>query len=326
MSCNLELKDLTITTSTTKKTLVKGISLYTVRGGITAILGQSGSGKTTICLSVMGLLPKGLTARGKILLNDGNHSINLLKLKENELHRLRGRKIAITFQEPKRYLNPIIKCGKQLMDLVNVPRAEKPEKALNLLKIVKFENPGEIFNKYPFELSGGQAQKFSLALALAGNPAILLADEPTTGLDYESKKELEAIYNDRIERDELSILLVTHDIYFARRIADFVGIILNGHLIEFGSKKEVFSSPLHPYTKQLIEATSLEKLNSAVDNIQEHTLLSRSDGCIFSLNCKYSLPECFKNEPPAYRIGKRMVRCYLFLERRKEYFTTFSGE
>jgi len=308
----LELKNLTVTALPAKKILVKNVSLGVAEEGVTAILGQSGSGKTTICLSVLGLLPQGLDITGEILLRRGKSSLDILRMKEGELHELRGKKVAITFQEPRRYMNPIIKCGEQLMDLVDGSRKEKLQKAIELLETVRFERPMVIFNKYPFELSGGQAQKFSLALALSKKPAILLADEPTTGLDYESKKDLAMIYNDQIEKNGLSIFLVTHDVYFAHRIADFVGVIFNGYLLEFGSKKEIFSDPFHPYTKQLIEATSLDRLFSMGNELWDYNFSLRSDGCIFSRSCKYSMPECFKNEPPEYRTEERMVRCFLF--------------
>lgn len=262
----LEVKNLRV--SFGKFKAVKGINFYVRKGKVSAIVGESGSGKSVSCLSLLSLL-HGANVTGKAIYDE----IDILKLNEELLEDIRGKKISFIFQEPMTSLNPLHKIGKQISEVLtlhNIVKNKKEalaetERLLNLVNIDKSR-----YDSYPHELSGGQRQRVMIAMAIACSPDLLIADEPTTALDVSIQKEIMDLLKDLQRRIGLSILIVTHDLNLVEKFADDIFVMNNGRIVEFGSSKQIFNKPEHKYTKKLIKAskgTPLDKDEIASDII-----------------------------------------------------------
>jgi peptide/nickel transport system ATP-binding protein len=249
--------------------VVKGISFHLNSGEILGIVGESGSGKSISSLCIMGLLPNNAIVKsGSILFTkDFNNSVDLLKVSDDEHRQLRGKDIAMIFQEPHTSLNPSMRCGKQLLEAVELNSGLKGKPAENrcmeLLSEMQLPDPGKIYRSYPHQLSGGQKQRVMIAIALAGNPKLLIADEPTTALDVTVQKSILLLLNDIRDKHQIGIIFISHDLSVVEDVADKVMVMKLGEIVESGNAKEVFNSPNHPYTKALINfRKSLNSPNS----------------------------------------------------------------
>ncbi len=254
---NLIVDRLTVTYG--EKLAVDGVSFSLSPGKIYVIVGESGSGKSTLLRTIGGLLTK----EGKIVSGDiwmGEQ--NLIQLSEKEWCEVHGNKMGYIFQNPEQSLSPLAKIGKQFVECQNMhvktagkkSKKEILEHAEELLKELRFENPQRVLKSYPFELSGGMCQRVAIALAIMNQPSLLLADEPTSALDVASQDmTIETLLALR-KKTDLSILLVTHNMEVARRLADEIGVMYQGRIIESGLPEEIWNDPKEDYTKKLIAA------------------------------------------------------------------------
>ena len=254
---NLKVDRLTVTYG--EKLAVDGVSFSLSPGKIYVIVGESGSGKSTLLRTIGGLLTK----EGKIVSGDiwmGEQ--NLIQLSEKEWCEVHGNKMGYIFQNPEQSLSPLAKIGKQFVECQNMhaktagkkSKKEILEDAEELLKELRFENPQRVLKSYPFELSGGMCQRVAIALAIMNQPSLLLADEPTSALDVASQDmTIETLLALR-KKTDLSILLVTHNMEVARRLADEIGVMYQGRIIESGLPEEIWNDPKEDYTKKLIAA------------------------------------------------------------------------
>ena len=238
---------------------VKNVSYEINSGETVAIVGESGSGKTVTSLSVLKLLPSppAKYKSGQILFSeDGKTSVDILKLNDKELRKIRGNKISMIFQEPMTSLNPVKTCGDQVTEAIRIHRdisqSEAERKTIELFEQVKLPDPSSILHRYPHEISGGQKQRVMIAMAISCRPALLIADEPTTALDVTVQKAILKLIRELQQTQRMSVIYITHDLGLVSEIADKVIVMYKGEVVEAGSIKDIFLNPQHPYTKALL--------------------------------------------------------------------------
>jgi peptide/nickel transport system ATP-binding protein len=277
----LDIQNLTIAfaTETRAITAVENLSLTLHTGHVLGIVGESGSGKSTASLAIMGLLARTARVSGSILFQPAaEKAIDLLTLSEREMEKIRGGKIAMIFQDPLNSLNPVYTCGAQVVEAIRlheeVTEKEAYRRALSLLDEVKLPDPKAIMKRYPYELSGGQIQRVMIAMALAVNPAILIADEPTTALDVTIQATILSLLKEIRDRRQMSIFFITHDLGVVAEMADAIAVLYRGKLMEYGTARQIFTHPNHPYTKGLLACRprldqSLTYLPTVADFMEE---------------------------------------------------------
>jgi len=268
----LDIKHLSVHFKGRKNTdfqAVNDVNLSIKKGRILGIVGESGSGKSVTALSVLGLLPYPKayhSAESSIIFNNQE----LIGMSESEFQKIRGNQIAFIFQEPMSSLNPLHKIGKQIAESLelhqNLSTAEIKKRTLELLKLVKIPHPQEKINAYPFELSGGQRQRVMIAMAIANNPQILIADEPTTALDVTIQEQIIDLLLELKQKIGMSIIFISHNLHLVHKIADDIAVMYKGELVEYGSAQQVFENPKHAYTKKLISSIILLNKNNNIDD------------------------------------------------------------
>ncbi|MFN5135763.1 MAG: ABC transporter ATP-binding protein [Chitinophagaceae bacterium] len=257
----LEIKNLDIAFASEEgmQKAVHDVSFSINKGEVVAVVGESGSGKSITSLSVLRLLPAphAQYPNGEILFTkiDGT-TINLLAATEKQMQQIRGNEIAMIFQEPMSSLNPVFKCGLQVMEAIQlhqkVSKAEAQQRTISLFEKVKLPTPSTIINRYPHELSGGQKQRVMIAMAISCNPSLLIADEPTTALDVTVQKTILQLMKELQQETGMGILFITHDLGVVQELADKIVVLFKGNIVEQGTVKEIFSHAQHPYTKALL--------------------------------------------------------------------------
>ncbi len=307
-----------------ERQVVRGLDLELRRGELLGVVGESGCGKTMTALAVMGLLPPpGRVSSGRIVLAGEE----LTALPEREMRRRRGSRVAMVFQEPMSALNPVFTVGSQVAEAVRahreVSRAEAREKAVDLLRRVSLADPGRRAAAYPHELSGGQRQRVMIAIALAGEPDVLLADEPTTALDVTVQAEILELL-DGLRRDlGLAVLLITHDLAVVGQTCDRVVVMYAGQGVEEASAAALFESPAHPYSEALV--ASLPRLGRPVPRGKLPVIPGRvpepgalPPGCAFHPRCPHAMEVCPRRPPEMYVPQRReadpvarRARCFL---------------
>lgn len=283
-------------TSKGNLTAVNNVSFHVDRGETVCIVGESGCGKSITALSIMGLLPKnGLISNGNIYFQDQD----LTTLTREQMRKKRGKDISMIFQEPMTALNPVFTIGFQLRESIlthhKISKTQAHEQSISLLKQVGIPSPRERMDQYPHELSGGMRQRVMIAMALSCNPALLLADEPTTALDVTIQSQILDLIQNLKDEFNMGLLLITHDMGVVAEIADRVIIMYAGRIVEEGTVKEIFTEPKHPYTKGLLNSVpdvddpsfELEPIPGSLPNIDE-----KIDGCRFHPRCKYAMDKC----------------------------------
>ncbi len=296
----LEIKDLTVEYITGGKTVhaVNGVSLKLEEGRSLGMVGETGAGKTTIAKAILRILPE-LQARvpaGEILL-DGE---NLLALPEKEMLKIRGSKAAMIFQDPMTALNPVQRVGNQIAEAVmlhnDCTKAQARERACEMLEMVGI--PRMRYGEYPHQFSGGMKQRVVIAMALACNPRLLLADEPTTALDVTIQAQVLEMIADLKQKLNTSLIMITHDLGIVAEVCDDVAIVYAGEIVEYGTKEEIFDYPTHPYTKGLFGA--IPNLEEEVDWLEpipglppDPTALPK--GCFFRPRCPHACETCRKH-------------------------------
>lgn len=314
----LEVKSLEAIFNTSKGTFpaVDSISFNIKKGEIVALVGESGSGKSVTARSIMGLIElPGKISKGEILFEQEN----LVEKKEKELLKLQGNDISMIFQDPLSSLNPVLKIGDQIIEgMLNhkkFTRAVAKKRAIDLLKEVGIPNAERTYNMYPHSLSGGMRQRVMISIALACNPKLLIADEPTTALDVTIQAQILHLMKKIIKNNETSILIITHDMGVVAEIADRVLVMYAGQIIEENEVDELFNNPKHPYTKGLLNSipnfeSNSEELNSIKGNVPAPYDLPK--GCSFNPRCEYALDKCFKIDPPTISNGDGKVKCWFY--------------
>jgi len=316
----LEVKNLTIDFYTFRGVLhvIDNVSLKIKKGEFFGLAGESGCGKTMTAMSIIRLLPNNAKiVQGEILFNKED----LLKKRETELNHIRGKEISMIFQDPSRALNPVFTIGEQIKNIIkahkNISDKEAEELALNLLKEVRLPRPEKILTSYPHELSGGMKQRVVIAMAIAHEPKLLIADEPTTALDVTVQDQILRMLK-RVNREKgVSILFITHDMSIIANFCDRVAIMYAGKIVEIGSTRDVFTNPLHPYSRGLISSIprfgnkdkELPRIPGEIPNF-----INPPKGCRFYPRCSFYKKGCCDSEEPIMIEYEKdhYVACHLY--------------
>lgn len=295
---------------------VDDVSFEVSEGEILAIVGESGSGKSVTSLSVMGLLAEPGHVAGGEMTFDGK---DLVHLSEKEYREMRGNDMAMIFQEPMTSLNPVYRIGDQIVEAIRthekVSKKEALTRAIDLLRKVGIPSPEARVRDYPHQMSGGMRQRVMIAMALACNPKLLIADEPTTALDVTIQAQILRLIAQLKDRMGASVILITHDLGVVAEIANDVMVMYAGEAVEYGGVHELFKNPLHPYTEGLLR--SVPVMGRRVDALYNipGTVPSPRDypaGCRFSPRCAHSADRCRTERPPLYEMPDgRRARCFL---------------
>ena len=300
---------------------VDGVSFYLDRGELLGLVGESGCGKSMTALSVMRLIaPPGKIVEGEILF-DGQ---DLLKLTDAEMRQMRGDEIAMIFQDPMTSLNPVFTVGEQIAEALRLhrklSRKEAKRAAVEAMREVAIPDPSRRIDDYPHQLSGGMRQRVMIAMALACNPKLLIADEPTTALDVTIQAQILELLDELRKQRELAVLLITHDLGVVAEVADRVAVMYTGRIVEESPVDELFARPKHPYTEGLLR--SVPKLTS--EHVARKERLETIDGtvprptdlppgCHFAPRCSHRMPRCTEGDIPFYQLENGVqVRCVLY--------------
>ncbi|MCD6268146.1 MAG: peptide ABC transporter ATP-binding protein [Thermotoga sp. 4484_232] len=296
---------------------LNGVSFCLKKGEILGIVGETGCGKSVTVYTVLKLLPMppARIVSGEVIYKGRD----LLKLSEEELRKIRGKEIAMIFQEPMTSLNPVFTVGKQLMDVIflhrKVSKEEAREIALKALEDVRMQDPELIMKKYPHELSGGMRQRVMIAMALSCNPEILIADEPTTALDVTIQAQILAIIKEMQSKHNMSVIFITHDLGVVAQLCDRVVVMYAGTVVEMASIDTIFKNPVHPYTRGLLE--SIPKIDKKQEKLRSipgivPNLVSPPPGCRYHPRCERFLKNlCDREAPKLLEIEKdHFVACH----------------
>ena len=304
----LEIKDLRVAVRRGKTDLpiVKGVNISVPSGSIVGIVGESGCGKSMTVKSVMGLMPPTASAKGSILWHESDGSVkDLLLLKEKELRTLCGSKIGMVFQEPMTSLNPMMRIGDQVAEVLLIHklvrgRKEAKDKVISILREVGIPEPELRYRSYPHELSGGMRQRVVIAMAMICKPGLLIADEPTTALDVTIEAQILKLIRQMCASYHMSALIITHNMGVVAEICDYVYVMYMGRIMERAPKDILFKNPLHPYTRGLLSSiprigANPEYLSTIPGNIPETG--KEIPGCEFGLRCSDDERRCFFERP-----------------------------
>lgn len=320
----LTVENLSVNRNKRRKVLniIDDISFEVNKGEIFALVGESGSGKSITVQAISGMLSPGLKVDAQtVQLSDWN----LKKNKRKDWENIRGKHIGMVFQDPMTSLNPTLTIGKQLIEIFTVKeklsKAEATNKAVQLLRDVDITLPEARLKQYPHELSGGMRQRVLIAMAIALNPDLIIADEPTTALDVTTQKQILNLLKQHKEKREGSVLIITHDLGVVAEIADRVGVMYSGKLVEVGGVKEIFNHPKHPYTQGLL-ASLIKKDTSKVDELQiiegtPPTPEEKEHGCPFVNRCDNAMHICKHEFPKDYVFTNQKAACWLHAPERK---------
>ncbi|MDV4151512.1 ABC transporter ATP-binding protein [Clostridium sp. AL.422] len=298
---------------------VRGVSFHVNKGDILGIVGESGSGKSVLMKSVMNILPENAKIdEGKVYFNN----FDLVKMTKKELQSIKGKEIAMIFQDPMTALNPLKKIGDHLIEVLvrhkGINKKEARKVALDILKEVGIPMPEKRIDQYPHEFSGGMRQRVLIAMALACNPKLLIADEPTTALDVTIQAQILQLLKNLKETNDMSVILITHDLGVVASLCNRLVVMYGGLVMEEGFIDEIFYEAKHPYTKALL---------NSIPNIEDDdksrlkpikgsapSLLNPPKGCPFAERCEFAFKRCFE-EVPQYKEFSETHRSMCFLEK-----------
>ena len=308
----LRIRDLRVTFNTQMGELkaVRGIDVDVAPGEILGVVGESGSGKSVSFLAAMGLLPSSATITGSVKL-DGQE---LIGSKRKAFRSVRGKSLAMVFQDPLSALNPVHRVGDQIVEMIqshqdmNTHDAEK--RAVELLEIVGIPQPGERARQYPHEFSGGMRQRVVIAMAIANNPKVLIADEPTTALDVTVQAQILEVIQRVQQTFGTAVVLITHDLGVIARVADSVNVMYAGRNVESGSVQSIFDHPSHPYTRGLLSSLPHE----GVERLQPiagfpPNMLAPPSGCGFAPRCQFAVDACNAELPSLQPFDDLLTSC-----------------
>lgn len=306
MSKLLEVKDLRVSYHTYAGEVqsVRGVSFSLDKGESLAIVGESGCGKTVTAKSITGLIqtPPGEIKQGSSIIFNGK---DILKFSESQFQKYRGSEVSMIFQDPMTSLNPTMKIGRQIAESLiihnGMSKKEALQEAVNMLKLVNIPNADSRVNQYPHEFSGGMRQRAMIAIALACNPKLLIADEPTTALDVTIQAQIIDLMKDLQKKLGTAIILITHDLGVVADIAENVLVMYAGQVVEKGTTDDIFYNPQHPYTWSLLKSVPRLDSDKKDDLVAIHgtppDLIAPPVGCPFAARCKYCMTIC-KEQPP----------------------------
>ena len=304
-------------------TAVNGLSFALESGETLGIVGESGSGKSVTALSVMRLLPRNAAVRADAIAFDGE---DLQRKSETEMRRIRGRRIAMIFQDPMTSLNPVITVGEQIAETVRLhfgmSHSQARKKAVEMLEKVRIPSPSTRLDDYPHQFSGGMRQRVMIAMALSCNPELLIADEPTTALDVTIQAQILELMNEMQRDSGAAIIMITHDLGVVAEVCRNVLVMYAGNMVEYGTAEQIFQTPRMPYTQGLLASLprldERERKRLVPISGQPPNLLRVPPGCAFAPRCAYHIPPC--DEPVAlYDFGAgHVARCVLYDERIKD--------
>jgi peptide/nickel transport system ATP-binding protein len=292
--------------------LVTGVSLELAAGERLGLIGESGSGKTLTALAMMALLPATLQVSGQVLIN--GKDLNLI----SERHRcsLRGSSIAMVFQEPMTALNPTMRIGKQIAEATGLPRAAAKERTLELLRRVEFTDPAGQAGRYPHQLSGGQRQRVMLAMAIARDPAVMVADEPTTALDVTVQQQMLELMSRLVAEEGSALVLISHDLAVVSGMCERLIVMYGGRVVESGPTEQVLRTPRHRYTAGLIATSAAITLDSDRTREQVPSIPGQVPGagefpvgCPFRNRCAHATGEC-ETVPDLKQLDDHLVACW----------------
>lgn len=302
---------------------VNDVSFDVEKGKTLGVVGESGCGKSMTSLSIMRLIEKPGRIEGGEILLDGE---DIVKMSEDEMRKIRGKKIAMIFQEPMTSLNPVFTIGQQLIEALllheNMTKKEAKERAIEMLKLVKIPLAERRFDEYPHQLSGGMRQRVMIAMALCCNPELLICDEPTTALDVTIQAQILDLINELKEKTGTSVMMITHDLGVIAEVADDVMVMYAGQVVEKASCDQIFDQPLHPYTDGLMKC--IPKLDD--DDTKELSVIkgmvpSFDDmpaGCTFCPRCPEAREICRCKMPDLVDVDGRKVRCFKYTKEWEE--------
>jgi peptide/nickel transport system ATP-binding protein len=300
---------------------VEDVSFSLEKAETLGVVGESGSGKSTLGLSLIGLVPfPGRITKGKIILKDKE----VLKLRKDDLRNLRGKEICYVFQDPMTSLNPVKKIGAHFVELIRThePQVTKQEALKRAKKL--FRDVGiqpERVNDYPHQLSGGMRQRVMIALAIALNPSIVVADEPTTALDVIVQAKILDLLNALRDAYGMALILITHDLSIVLQRSDRIIVMYAGHMVEYAPSEEIYSTPKHPYTQGLLKSIpNIELADQKLEAISGSPpdLLNLPKGCRFWPRCYCTFERCQREAPSLIKTGtEHFARCFLYEEGRK---------
>ncbi|MGR9545554.1 ABC transporter ATP-binding protein [Priestia megaterium] len=309
---------------------VRGVSFDLHKGETLAIVGESGCGKSVTSQSIMRLIPTppGRITSGSILFKGQD----LTKLPEKKMRDIRGADISMIFQDPMTALNPTLRVGEQISENImqheNISKEKAKEKAFEMLELVGIPNPKERLKQYPHEFSGGMRQRIVIAMALVCNPEVLIADEPTTALDVTIQAQILELFKDIQQKTDVSIVLITHDLGIVGQVADRVAVMYAGKIVEIGTRRDIFYTPQHPYTKGLLRSVPrLDLYESELVPIagSPPDLFAPPSGCSFAPRCPYVMEVCDRMYPVSTKLKEsHQVHCWLQDERAQKFVTTIS--
>ena len=321
----LDIKDerLSFFTPAGEVKALNGVSFTMNQGDVLGVVGESGSGKSVTAYSVMGLTAyPGKLVGGNVWFN--GHEIE--NMKEKDFRKIRGNEVSIIFQDPMTSLNPVYTIGNQIVEVIRLHtdknKQEAWARAKELLELVGINEPEKRLKQYPHELSGGMRQRVMIAIALACEPKLLIADEPTTALDVTIQAQILELMNDLRHKLGMSIIMITHDLGVVAQMCEKIAVMYAGHIVEYGTTDEIFYNPQHEYTKGLIN--SIPKLNAEEKERlvpiegQPVDLLNPPAGCPFAPRCKSCMKVCLNKMPPRTELSDtHYTYCWL---RQKEEF------
>ena len=316
----LNIEDLKVVYKTQHSVVhaVNSLDLKLEKGKALGLVGETGAGKTTTGLAVLGLVPNppGIVERGSIFLNGRD----VLKMNKKELRKIRGKEVSMIFQDPMTSLNPVLTVEEQISEVIRthnkVNRKEALEKARQMLEMVGI--PGERGSEYPHQFSGGMKQRVVIAIALACQPDVLIADEPTTALDVTIQAQVLEMMKALKEKYNTSMVMITHDLGIVAEICDEVSVMYAGHVVEHGTLEDIFDNTRHPYTRGLFD--SLPNMEDRSQRLKPIKGLmpdpsNLPEGCAFCTRCAYATEQCEKVKPPRFwRNDTHYVECHLYYE------------
>lgn len=305
----LSVKNLTVSFNTIggKVEAVRGISFDLKKGETLAIVGESGSGKSVTSKAIMGLLTENAVIEGGEAIYQGQ---NLLKLSENEIAKLRGQGLAMVFQDPMTSLDPVMTIGNQITEsLINnlhMTKEEAKARAIELIEMVKIDNPEKRFKQYPHQFSGGMRQRIVIAIALSCNPHILICDEPTTALDVTTQAQILELIKELQKKLGVSVIFITHDLGVVANMSDRVAVLYAGKIVEIGTVEDVYYNPQHPYTWGLLASIpAFQSKNHKLYAIPgaPPQMINPPKGDAFAARSEWSLKIDFEQQPPLFKVS-----------------------